>query len=118
MAINYVKKEFIDELHQVIGALKLSLQTQIEENKAIQKTTKMLEDKIYKISQEKELYLTEVLKQKEKQVELLDQVNQIEQQASQTKIQLAQKEKELTQQKVELDKEKAELSQRKADLPV
>ena len=32
----------------------------------------MLEEKIYKVSQEKELYLTEVLKQKEKQVELLD----------------------------------------------
>jgi hypothetical protein len=32
----------------------------------------MLEEKIFKVSQEKELYLTEVLKQKEKQVELLD----------------------------------------------
>lgn len=32
----------------------------------------MLEEKLFKVSQEKELYLTEVLKQKEKQVELLD----------------------------------------------
>jgi hypothetical protein len=36
---------------------------------------KVLEDKIMKISSEKEYYLTEVLTQKTKQAELLDQVN-------------------------------------------
>jgi len=39
------------------------------------KTMKNLETKMMKINSEKEYYLTEVLTQKTKQAELLDQVN-------------------------------------------
>ena len=52
------------------------------------------------------MYLMEVLKQKEKQAELLDQVNEINRQASQTKKLLEAKEKEIEEQRLGLEKDK------------
>lgn len=66
-----------------------ALKTQTDESMALRKTIKVLEDKLMKTTQEKEYYLTEVLTQKAKQAEFLDQVNQIESQANQTRILLA-----------------------------
>lgn len=52
-----------------------ALKTQNDECVALRKTIKVLEDKIMKANEEKEYYLTEVLAQKAKQAEFLDQVN-------------------------------------------
>lgn len=66
MQDNYVKKDFVDELHKKIAELRSSLMTQQEETNATKKSFKFLEDKLNKVTHEKEMYLTEVLKQKEK----------------------------------------------------
>lgn len=66
MQDNYAKKEVVDELHQQISQLKAALQNQQEESAALKKTSKFMEEKLQKVTAEKELYLTEVLKQKEK----------------------------------------------------
>ena len=54
----------------------------MKECEALKKTMKVLEGKLMKVNEEKEYYLTEVLTQKTKQADLLDQVNQIEMQAN------------------------------------
>lgn len=69
---NYVPKQEVDQLHQVISQLKAAMQFQHEEAEAAKKSSKFLEDKLVKITAEKEMYLTEVLRQKEKQVEFMD----------------------------------------------
>ena len=85
----YVRKEEAQSLRQTIENMNDALKTQTDESMALRKTIKVLEDKLMKTTQEKEYYLTEVLTQKAKQAEFLDQVNQIESQANQTRILLA-----------------------------
>jgi len=72
---HYVRKEEAQMLKQTIEKLNDALITQVKECDALKKTMKILEDKLMKVNEEKEYYLTEVLTQKTKQVELLDQVN-------------------------------------------
>ena len=69
---SYVHKDEVNYLLKQIDQLKASLAVQQEEAEAAKKSTKFLEDKLVKITADKEMYLAEVLKQKEKQVEFMD----------------------------------------------
>ncbi len=90
--------------------MKGSLATQQEESLAAKKINKVLEAKLVKANEEKEMYLMEVLKQKEKQCELLDSVNEVNNQANTTKKLLEAKEKEIEVARQSFEKEKQEFA--------
>jgi hypothetical protein len=80
---NDMKTDFISKgssalLEEKIFELKKSVAVYVNENTDLQNANKFLEKKLMSIHDEKERYLTELLKQKDKQAEILDEAQQME----------------------------------------